>query len=245
MAKQLFDGSESFGAFMALMEALTGQDFVAFVRSIMSRTIMEVILLAGSAPAWAAPGAGGGAPGALVGSAGVGAGVPDSVASRASSMLHGLSGISCDDEGGAGGLPAEEFLAEGDHVTRMVKEFGDRMDMRLPSAARPSMSPADTAAVLTMLRCVALLITLTGRFIGRFLPQVREGLGCCCETCTCLCAHCCCRGCCSVESRALISAEGSPVHLHSRPDSPPPTLCRPCPTSPLLAALPACPPARS
>jgi hypothetical protein len=47
VAKQLFDGNESFDAVMATIEAVTGQDFVAFVRGIMPRTISEVVMQVG------------------------------------------------------------------------------------------------------------------------------------------------------------------------------------------------------
>lgn len=47
VAKQLFDGSDSFDGFVAFTEAVTGQDFVVFVRSIMPRTIMEIVMQVG------------------------------------------------------------------------------------------------------------------------------------------------------------------------------------------------------
>lgn len=80
-----------------------------------------------------------------------------------------------------------EFLADGDHMTRALKEWGDTLDRRLPSpasgasaggpdgasgAAAPHMAPADARACVITLRCVLLLTRLAGRFIGRFLPQV-------------------------------------------------------------------------
>lgn len=99
-------------------------------------------------------------------------------------------------------VPVAEFLAEGDHATRMLKHWGDLLDHRLPppallapgppagdapqhaqqqqpgshsqaaAAAHPHMAPADVRACITALRCILLLTRLTGRFIGRFLPQV-------------------------------------------------------------------------
>lgn len=44
VAKQLFDGSDSFDGFVNFIEAVMGQDFVVFVRSIMPRTIMEIVM---------------------------------------------------------------------------------------------------------------------------------------------------------------------------------------------------------
>jgi hypothetical protein len=60
-------------------------------------------------------------------------------------------------------------------VTRTLKEFGDQLEKRLlPSPARPHMAPPEAASALAVLRCVALLIQLTGPYIGRFLPQVHS-----------------------------------------------------------------------
>lgn len=59
-------------------------------------------------------------------------------------------------------------------MTRTLKEFGDLLEKRhLPTQARPHASPTQAASAVAVLRCVALLIQLTGPFIGRFLPQVR------------------------------------------------------------------------
>lgn len=98
-----------------------------------------------------------------------------------------------------------EFLAEGDHATRMLKHLGDLLDLRLPAptqpvlaaatadvsqhaqhpqhaqqqpgahaqaSGQPSMAPADVRTCITALRCILVLTRLTGRYIGRFLPQV-------------------------------------------------------------------------
>lgn len=98
-------------------------------------------------------------------------------------------------------LSVADFLAEGDHVTRMLKDWGDSLDRRLPppTALRPAaaeggghgahqhgqqaaqhaqhaqqgvqMAPADVRACVTVLRCILLLSKLASRFVGRFLPQ--------------------------------------------------------------------------
>ena len=95
-------------------------------------------------------------------------------------------------------LSVAEFLADGDHVTRMLKDWGDSLDRRLPPPHRqaaaaaaaaaggeggqqqqhqhnqqqPQMAPADVRACVTVLRCILLLSRLAGRFVGRFLPQL-------------------------------------------------------------------------
>ncbi|GAB4817356.1 hypothetical protein N2152v2_004402 [Parachlorella kessleri] len=153
VAKQLFDGSDSFDGFVAFTEAVMGQDFVVFVRSIMPRTIMEIVMQAGNASDW-----------------GTGVPVPEGILQRASSMLRELSGIAFE---GKEAVSVAEFLADGDHVTRTLKEFGDLLDKRLlPSHSRPNPGAAAAASAVTVLRCLALLIQLTGSFIGRFLPQL-------------------------------------------------------------------------
>lgn len=100
-------------------------------------------------------------------------------------------------------LSVADFLAEGDHVTRMLKDWGDQLDKRLPpphrqlaaaggggeghghgpaashggggagGAGLPQMAPADVRTCVNVLRCILLLLRLAGRFVGRFLPQVR------------------------------------------------------------------------
>ena len=95
-------------------------------------------------------------------------------------------------------LSVADFLADGDHVTRMLKDWGDGLDRRLPPPhlqqppqlqqqqqagghdshhghhqyLHSPMAPADVRACITTLRCILLLTKLTRGFIGRFLPQV-------------------------------------------------------------------------
>jgi hypothetical protein len=44
VARQLFAGTESVEALMELVEALTGENFVPFIRSIMPRAVTEIIV---------------------------------------------------------------------------------------------------------------------------------------------------------------------------------------------------------
>ena len=61
--------------------------------------------------------------------------------------------------------------AEGDHVTRILKAYGDALQAPEVQQA-PTVNKTDISMQQTYLRCVLLLVRLTGRFVARFLPQV-------------------------------------------------------------------------
>ncbi|KAI3426356.1 hypothetical protein D9Q98_008728 [Chlorella vulgaris] len=190
VARELFQGSTSFDAYISVLESVTGEDFVLFLFSTMSRTIQEIMAEAGSAEDW-----------------GTGTVLPENVCRRAMVTLENLSHV----VKGEQELSVAEFLADGDHVTRMLKDWGDSLDRRLPPPHRQAaaaaaaaaaagsgveggggasagasiggavasggvsqrqMAAADVRACVTVLRCVLLLTRLAGRFIGRFLPQL-------------------------------------------------------------------------
>lgn len=61
--------------------------------------------------------------------------------------------------------------AEGDHVTRILKVYGDALE----GSDMPQGPTANTTVVSMQeiyLRCVVLLVRLTGQYVARFLPQV-------------------------------------------------------------------------
>lgn len=67
------------------------------------------------------------------------------------------------------------LVTEGDHVTRILKAYGDALEG--PETQQgPALSKADVSSQETYLRCVVLLVCLTGKFVARFLPQVGFGL---------------------------------------------------------------------
>ena len=61
--------------------------------------------------------------------------------------------------------------ADSDHVTRTLKSYGDSLDQRqvLQNAHPP---PSEVKRHQHVLRCLALLIRLTGPFVPSFLPQM-------------------------------------------------------------------------
>lgn len=66
------------------------------------------------------------------------------------------------------------LVAEGDHVTRILKAYGDALEG--PETQQgPALSKGDVSSQETYLRCVVLLMRLTGKFVARFLPQVGFG----------------------------------------------------------------------
>ena len=61
--------------------------------------------------------------------------------------------------------------AEGDHVTRILKAYGDALEG--PDIQQgPAFTKVDVSTQETYLRCVVLLVRLTGQYVARFLPQV-------------------------------------------------------------------------
>ncbi len=61
--------------------------------------------------------------------------------------------------------------AEGDHVTRILKAYGDALEgPEMHQGA--TTSKTDVSSQETYLRCVVLLVRLTGQYVARFLPQV-------------------------------------------------------------------------
>ena len=62
-------------------------------------------------------------------------------------------------------------MIEGDHVTRILKAYGDALEG--PETQQgPALSKNDVSSQETYLRCVVLLVRLTGKYVARFLPQV-------------------------------------------------------------------------
>ncbi|PSC70468.1 serine threonine-kinase ATR isoform X1 [Micractinium conductrix] len=160
VAREVWDSSPTLEACLSVMEAIMGEDYEHFMELIMPRAAAVIMFEAASAEDWCA-----------------GAPLPDGILKHVAHTLGNLSQQ----------VSVAEFLADGDHMTRALKEWGDTLDRRLPSpasgasaggpdgasgAAAPHMAPADARACVITLRCVLLLTRLAGRFIGRFLPQL-------------------------------------------------------------------------
>ena len=60
-------------------------------------------------------------------------------------------------------------------MTRILKAYGDALEgAKLQDAQQgPALSKAEVSSQETYLRCVVLLVRLTGKYVARFLPQVR------------------------------------------------------------------------
>lgn len=61
--------------------------------------------------------------------------------------------------------------AEGDHITRILKLYGDALESS-DSGHVQAMSHSNIGGQQMYLRCVVLLVQLTGKYVARFLPQV-------------------------------------------------------------------------
>lgn len=64
------------------------------------------------------------------------------------------------------------LCAESDQVTRILKSYGDALERATAGLAAGKQSKADAAAQLRILRCVVLLLRLTGAFSLRYVPQM-------------------------------------------------------------------------
>ncbi|KAL0029509.1 hypothetical protein WJX79_000191 [Trebouxia sp. C0005] len=161
VAKYLYGGYARFEAVMTFMESLIGTHFIRYVGSNMQHIIKETIYLAGTSADWQ------------------GVQLPETVYEGAQQMLLTLSNIhtlnnienfantQSDEVTGDVG----DFLAEGDHVTRILKAYGDAL--KAPEVQQaPTVNKTDISMQQTYLRCVLLLVRLTGQFVARFLPQM-------------------------------------------------------------------------
>lgn len=66
---------------------------------------------------------------------------------------------------------------EGDHITRILKLYGDALE-RPDGDQMHALSRSDVSNQQMYLRCIVLLVRLTGKYVARFLPQVRIVVSC-------------------------------------------------------------------
>ena len=130
--------------FLHVARAIMKDDFDGFVTSITPRTLSELILEMGANQAWNSH------QGSL----------PEGLVDLTSKSIAVLIGKLQTDTSSVrpGDVPA--LLAEGDNVTRLLKHLGDKFD---DHSAKDSK--------LKIIRGVIFLIRVTGKFVGRHLPQ--------------------------------------------------------------------------
>ncbi|RMZ57841.1 hypothetical protein APUTEX25_000526, partial [Auxenochlorella protothecoides] len=143
LASQLLRGSGAFDPLIALSEELTGMTFLEFLRAAMPRTLGEVIWRGGGLADWeargvaAGPGGGGASTPAPPPTSGPCPSPshpdapPPAVVERVSRVVLELGRLAAHRRSEVP-ASATDFLAEGDHVTRTLKELGDRLDAALP-----------------------------------------------------------------------------------------------------------------
>eukprot|EP00889_Picochlorum_renovo_P006812 jgi/Picre1/33842/NNA_001321.t1 len=147
------NGIPTMNTFVEIVEEITGDDFMHMASSITPRTLSELILQTGSSNAWNS------CQGIL----------PDSLVEHISqhiALIISKSGEKSSDTN----MDVSALLAEGDHTTRMLKQLGDMLEAYLAKEG----SAADfhrSRGPLKVVRGVIFFIRLTGRFVGRFLPQ--------------------------------------------------------------------------
>lgn len=201
LAASLMHGSPGMEELIDFTEEMTGQDFILLARAILPRTVTEMVAQTGAAHEWGTSSTGGGgntnafAHGSSSSSSrNEGAMLPEEAVHRTSNMLALLASTSSESDNLK--VNTSEFLAEGDHVTRMLKEFGDELERRLAAQAQvvatASVAPGlqegsnnhhtqinygEIQITLNVLRRILVLVRLTGPYVGRFLPQFMVLLG--------------------------------------------------------------------
>ncbi|KAK9914842.1 hypothetical protein WJX75_001188 [Coccomyxa subellipsoidea] len=143
IAKCLYEGADDFDSFVVFVESIVGKGFISLLDSIMQKVIIDILHRAGDASEWAS-----------------GYTLPRSILQSATNALVNLSDIQSKSN-------AANFLAASDHVTRILKEYGDTLDKYHVAPEK-----ADISKELRVLRCVLLLIELTGKYVGHHLPPI-------------------------------------------------------------------------
>ena len=157
----------SMGQFMELCELWSGEDFVAFAGSVLPQTLTQLISQAGEAPEW-----------------------NDGDDKVTDMVYHIAKVVNTLADTAAGELKedasnsphnrlqkATEFLADGDHITRMLKEFGDQLVEYLDPEYSDRPTRMEYANGLKTLRAIVILLALSDHVVDRFLPQFMVLLG--------------------------------------------------------------------
>ena len=130
--------------FLQVSRAIMVEEFDGFVISITPRTLSELILEMGANQAWNSH------QGAL----------PESLVDLTSKSIAVLIGKLRNDITEVNPAEVPALLAEGDNVTRLLKHLGDKFDEQSAKDSK-----------LKIIRGVIFLIRVTGKFVGRHLPQ--------------------------------------------------------------------------
>lgn len=135
-----------------ISQSILGDDFASFVASITPRTLSELILQTGADKAWKS------SQGSLP---------EDLVESTSKSIIFLMGNLRTTGKGCKKDVSA--LLAEGDNVTRLLKHLGDKFDEN--TSNRCSNQYDSSYAPLKIIRGVIFLIRITGKYVGRHLPQ--------------------------------------------------------------------------
>ena len=138
--------------FLDIAQATLEGEFENFVTSITPRTLSELILQTGADKAW----------NSCQGS------LPESLVDSTSRSISILMGKLCNMETDVV-QDVSSVLAEGDNVTRLLKHLGDKFDEK---TSQEYLIQSDSSyAPLKIIRGVIFLIRVTGKYLGRHLPQ--------------------------------------------------------------------------
>ena len=137
---------------LEIFSSVMEDDFDAFASAITARTLLELVLQTGAHSSWNS------CQGML----------PDSLVDRASKSI-GLLIIKLRDIDNDSMDDIAPLLADGDHVTRLLKHLGDMFDDMVAQGGE--MQSNSFQSPLKIVRGVIFLIKVTGKYVGRFLPQ--------------------------------------------------------------------------
>lgn len=148
---------------MPLVESLTGKDFLMMARMLMPRTMSNIITKAAVAGNWGQPGPE----------------VPMDDVQSVATILSTLFSLTIhyqenptpirsndkqDESSTLDCAAAATYLANGDHITRMLKQCSDQME-RLSSKG-------DASGMLCVVREIMIIMLLADQYVGRYVPQL-------------------------------------------------------------------------
>lgn len=160
LAASFMTGIPSMKKLMSLAEGASRRDFLELASAIVPKTLSQMILQTGSDPEWNF------SSGAL----------PEKLVKGISNKIILLFSESQNSPQQDDDMQVAKLLADGDNVTRMLKEMGDQLD-DIVGHRHTATKVEDSIGPLRIVRGVIVLIKLTGKFVGQFLPQFMVLLG--------------------------------------------------------------------